>query len=249
MKAAAAQTDEVRHHRAGSGRPNAEGRPVTGGNGQRHSAACVDAQPILGSNKKWVIALGTAACYVLFTVAVHLRLLDSLDLAVGRAARPGGVWGETQTRAGRVVEQLQPMHFSIAAVVFAGLLSVLRRSFRPMLVMTSVGIPTCLITLGTKSVMSHWDPGAIPVAHSSFPSGHAVTAIIVVGLLVLLVRPQTRWGWLLPAVMGAAIGSALILASVHPATDVLGAALLAGCVLTCAHTVQLGQWACVRQGR
>jgi hypothetical protein len=72
---------------------------------------------------------------------------------------------------------------------------------------------------------------------------------MVFGLVVLLVRPGTRWGWLLPAMMGCAMGSALILGQVHPATDVIGAGLLAVAALTAASAAGLGRWASERQWR
>jgi undecaprenyl-diphosphatase len=106
-----------------------------------------------------------------------------------------------------------------------------------------VGLPVVTVALASKWVMAHWDPGTVPVGHGSFPSGHAVSAIVAVGVVVLLLRPGTRWGWLLPAVMGCVMGIALVLASVHPATDVIGAGLLAAAVLAGAAAARLGQWA------
>ena len=108
-----------------------------------------------------------------------------------------------------------------------------------------VGVPVVIVTLGSKWVMAHWDPGTVPVGHGSFPSGHAVSTITAFGLVVLLLRPGTRWGWMLPAVMGCVMGCALIIASVHPATDVIGAGLLVTAVLTWAAAARLGQWASV----
>jgi membrane-associated phospholipid phosphatase len=106
-----------------------------------------------------------------------------------------------------------------------------------------------IVTLGTKWLMAHTETTATPVAHSSFPSGHAVSVIVVFGIVVLLLRPRTRWGWMRPAVMGCLMGWALIVASVHPATDVMGACLLAAASLVGARAGGLGQWASDRQMR
>ena len=191
----------------------------------------------------WIVPCGLAATYVLFLVAVHLRLLDNLDVSVNHAASPGGVWGPKQIRAARVVRALQPTHLAVPLLLVVAAFSLLRRSLRPLGSMLVVGVPVVVATLGSKWAMAHWDPTPGPVAHGSFPSGHMVSAVTAVGVLVLLLRPGTRWGWMLPAAMGCVMGSALVLAWVHPVSDVLGAGLLAAAALTAATAARLGQWA------
>ena len=198
---------------------------------------------------KWIIPLGVTACYLVFALAVQLRLLDSLDLAVRRGAGTGEVWGLVQIRAARVVHWLEPTHLALLLLLLVVVLSLVRRSLRPFAVVAVVGVPVIVVTLGSKWLMAHTETDATPVAHGSFPSGHTVTAIVVVGLGVLLLRPGTRCGWILPALMGCLIGSALVLAWVHPATDVIGAGLLAAAALTAARAASLGQWPRDRQGR
>jgi membrane-associated phospholipid phosphatase len=194
-------------------------------------------------HRPWILPLGIIALFVLFTIAVHLRWLDGLDIAVYDAVRPGDVWGPAQTRAGRVVIALQPGHLTPPLLVVVAALCLRRGSLRPGGVLACVSVPVVIVTLGTKWAMSHWESSTAPVPHGSFPSGHMVVAITAFGVLVLLLRPGTRWGWLLPALVGCVMGSALVLASVHPATDVIGAALLATAALTGATTATLGQWA------
>ena len=198
---------------------------------------------------KWIIPVAVAACYVLFTLAVHLRMLDFLDLAVRSAAHAGHVWGPVQIRAARIVHGLQPPHLVVPLVLVVVVLSLVRRSLRPLAVMAVVGGLVITVTLGTKWVMAHTETTATPVAHGSFPSGHAVSIIIVFGIVVLLLRPGTRWGWMLPAVMGCLMAWALIVASVHPATDVVGAILLAVAALGAAKAAGLGQWASDRRAK
>jgi hypothetical protein len=209
------------------------------------SGVCQDVRcPATGRTRgKWVVPCGVAASYALFTVAVHLRLLDGLDVAVRHASRPDNVWGPVQIRAARVVKALRPTHLVLPALLVAFGLSVFRRSLRPAAVAALVGVPVVIVTLGTKWVMAHSDPGTTPVGHGSFPSGHAVSVIVVSGLVVLLVRPGTRWGWALPAFMGCGMGAALLLADIHPTTDVVGAGLLALAALTGATAAGLGRWA------
>jgi membrane-associated phospholipid phosphatase len=174
---------------------------------------------------------------------VHLRLLDDLDIAVRHAAVPGDVWGPTQVRAVRVVTALQPAHLALPLLMVVAALGVLRRSARPVVALAVVAVPVVMVTLGTKWTMAHSDPGIVPVGHGSFPSGHTVSAITVIGVVVLLCRPSTRWGWMLPAAAGCVMGLALVLAAVHPATDVIGAGLLAAAALTGATAAGLGEWA------
>lgn len=192
---------------------------------------------------KWVLPLGAAACYVLLALAVHLRLSDALDVAVRNASRPDEMWGPAQIRAARVVDLLRPAHLAWVLVAVVGVLSLLRHSLRPLGVTVVVGLPVAVVTLGSKWIMAHSESDASPIGHGSFPSGHAVSVIIVFGLLVMLARPITRWGWLVPALMGLLMGSALVLSQIHPVTDVIGAALLAVAALTGASAAGLGSWA------
>ena len=198
---------------------------------------------------KWIIPLGVTACYLAFALAVQLRILDSLDMAVRRATRTGVFWGPEQIRAARVVYWLQPGHLALPLLLLVAALSLVRRSLRPFVVAVVIGVPVIIVTLGTKWVMAHTETNATPVPHGSFPSGHTVTVIVVVGLAVLLLRPGTRWGWILPAFLGCVMGSALVLAWVHPATDVIGAGLLAVAALTGGQAAGLGEWACFRRTR
>jgi membrane-associated phospholipid phosphatase len=199
--------------------------------------------------RKWIIPLCLTACYLAFALAVQLRMLDSLDMAVRRVTRTGEVWGADQIRAARVVHWLQPDHLAVPLLLLVAVLSLMRCSLRPFVLTVAVGVPVVAMTVGTKWVMAHTETDATPVSHGSFPSGHTVTIIVVVGLAVLLIRPGTRWGWILPAIMGCVIGSALVLAWVHPATDVIGAGLLAAAALTGARAAGLGEWARGRQTR
>jgi len=176
-------------------------------------------------------------------------MLDFLDLAVRSAAHAGHVWGPVQIRAARIVHGLQPPHLVLPLALVVVVLSLVRRSLRPLAVMAVVGGLVITVTLGTKWLMAHTETTATPVAHGSFPSGHAVSIIIVFGIVVLLLRPGTRWGWMLPAVMGCFMGWALVVASVHPATDVVGAILLAVATLETARAAGLGQWANDRRTR
>ena len=202
-----------------------------------------------GGAIRWIIPVGIAACYALLTVAVHLRLLDALDLAARRVYGPVEVWGPLELRADRFVNGLQPGHLAAPLLLFVAALSLLRRSLRPIVVLAATGMSVVIATLGTKWVMAHSEGNPLPVSHGSFPSGHTVIIVAAFGLVVLLVRPDTRWGWIIPAVMGCLMGWALVVVAAHPATDVIGACVLAAAVLASARAIGLGQWAGDRQRR
>jgi membrane-associated phospholipid phosphatase len=227
-------TQERTDHLGGAGQVSTSG-VSSGGDGLRSATR--------RRYDTWVVPFGLTACYGLFAVAVHLRLFDDFDVAVRHAVHAGEVWGPTQIRANRVVDALRPTHLALPLLLVVAATSARRRTLRPFAVMMIVGFPVLIVTLGSKWVMAHWDPGTVPVGHGSFPSGHAVSVLTAFGVVVLLLRPGTRWGWMLPALMGCVMGVALVLASVHPATDVLGAGLLVAAVLTWATSARLGEWA------
>jgi membrane-associated phospholipid phosphatase len=105
-----------------------------------------------------------------------------------------------------------------------------------------------ILTLGTKFALARPDPHATPFGHGgSFPSGHTISVIVAFGLVVLLLRPGTRWGWILPAFVGCLMGWALVVVAMHWATDVVGGGLLAVAALGSARATGLGHWATDRQ--
>ena len=226
-------------------RARADHRPLA----ERGRAASGRVLSARGNGTWWIIPVGIAACYALFALAVHLRMLDAADLAIRDVYRPSDVWGPQQIRADRFVKWLQPTRLAVPLLLLVAGLSLLRRSLRPVVVLVVVGVPVAIATLGSKWVMAHLEGNPLPVAHGSFPSGHTVGVIVALGLAVLLVRPGTRWGWLLPAIVGGLMGWALVVATVHPATDVVGACLLAAAALGGARASGLGQWASDRPMR
>jgi membrane-associated phospholipid phosphatase len=98
-----------------------------------------------------------------------------------------------------------------------------------------------ILTLGTKFALARPDPHATPFGHGgSFPSGHTVSVIVAFGLGVLLLRPGTRCGWILPAFIGCLMCWALVVVAMHWATDVVGGGLLAVAALGSARATGLG---------
>jgi len=201
------------------------------------------------TRSRWIIPVAAIACYALFALAVHLRMVDSLDITVRSATHAGEVGGLVRLRANQIVRALSPDHLAVPLLLIGAVVSLLRRSLRPFAVMAAVGGLAIFMTLGTKWVMAHTEGNQWPVAHGSFPSGHAVSVIVAFGLAVLLLWPGTYWGWLLPAFIGSFMGGAIVVAAVHPATDVVGAGLLGIAVLGSAKAAGLGQWASNRHAK
>lgn len=93
-----------------------------------------------------------------------------------------------------------------------------------------------VLDIAVKGVVNRARPSLPnPVAHApgaSFPSGHALTAALGCGIIVLVFLPVLgRWGrrvgWSLAAAIVGAVGYSRIALGVHWVTDVLGGWLLA----------------------
>jgi hypothetical protein len=112
-----------------------------------------------------------AVCYGLSTLAVHLGMLDSLDIAVRGVYGPVEVRGPVETRAELVVKGLQPTHLAVPLLLVVAVVSLLRRSLRPFAVLVVVGGLVIFVTLGTKWVMARTEANSMPVGHGSSPPG------------------------------------------------------------------------------
>ncbi|MBH1934036.1 phosphatase PAP2 family protein [Streptomyces sp. AV19] len=64
-----------------------------------------------------------------------------------------------------------------------------------------------------------------------FPSGHAATAAVAYGVVVLLVARGRRWAWLAYALLNVGVGIGLVRCGYHWPLDVLGAWCVAGVLL------------------
>jgi hypothetical protein len=120
---------------------------------------------------RWIVPAGVTAIYALFSLAVHLRMLDHLDLAVRDASRPGGVWGPLQVRSDRLVKELRPTHVGLPMLLIVAVLSIARRSLRPILAVAVVGTPVAVVTLGTKWAMAHSEANPAPIATAASRPG------------------------------------------------------------------------------
>ena len=130
-----------------------------------------------------------------------------------------------------------PIGMPIIGVVATGILVRVARAVRPLILSLVAGGGSLAMTLAIKSLVGRSRPPlaeAVPPYESaaSFPSGHALNAIVITGILVysilLIVRTQrARW---LTVIVGSAYAIAIGLSRVylghHWLSDVVGAWLL-----------------------
>jgi membrane-associated phospholipid phosphatase len=122
---------------------------------------------------------------------------------------------------------------------------VRQRSFRPGIFVTGVCLTNVALTVVTKTVVGRPDPHGLLATDygGSFPSGHMTSVFVCFGLAVLLARSSAgRWVWLVPALAGGLMGTALLLQAAHWLTDLVGGGLLAICVLAVATASGWSRW-------
>lgn len=133
-----------------------------------------------------------------------------------------------------------PWVFRVIVVLLAVAL-IVRGRWRPavwaLVTLTAAG----LLVTGVKVIVARPRPvPPVPVAHAygaSFPSGHALGAVVGCAVIVILLRPLLRgaWrvvAWVTAAVVAFATGAFRVLLGVHYVSDVvagwiLGAAIVA----------------------
>jgi membrane-associated phospholipid phosphatase len=130
-----------------------------------------------------------------------------------------------------------PIGMPIIAVVVTGILVRVSRSVRPLILTLVAAAGSLAMTLAIKSLVGRNRPPlveAVPPYESSasFPSGHALNAIVITGILVysiLMVVHTRRAVWVTVIVGGSyaiAIGLSRVYLGHHWLSDVVGAWLL-----------------------
>jgi membrane-associated phospholipid phosphatase len=191
--------------------------------------------------KKWRIAFWLASAFTALAIVVQLGLVDSLDTTVREWARPGDVWGTAQLQASLVVGGLRPVVVLLLAT-FTLVYCAKRRSLRAVTFIGGVGLVTIALTIASKITVGRLNTHAVLGSNGgSFPSGHVISVVVCLGLLVLIVQPRTRWWiWLIPAFGGLLMGAMLLIQAAHWFTDIVGGGLLATAIL--AATSALTDW-------
>jgi len=147
--------------------------------------------------------------------------------------------------AGRLAPARALVHFGDIRVavpvlaVSAGILSVRRRSVRPMLA-AAAGVALLVATvIPAKIVIARPAPGRVvlaPGGWGAFPSGHSSTSAVCLVLAVLMIAPELpavarRPAVALAAVLCVLVGAALVWCDDHWCTDVVAGWALAAIVV------------------
>jgi membrane-associated phospholipid phosphatase len=196
--------------------------------------------------------------------ALVLTLLVGLALAVGLSAIAAQVY-DSVTDADGVAGLDKPLltamlgirspgldaaataYTDVAGVVFMPIiavttmlfLSVRRRSWTPIILVTAAGAGSLLLTIAGKEIIGRARPDladAVPPYETSpsFPSGHTLNAVAIAGILayVLLLRQHKRATRVLSitvaVVFALTIGASRVYLGHHWFTDVLAAIFLSG---------------------
>jgi membrane-associated phospholipid phosphatase len=183
--------------------------------------------------RRW-IAWGSVTAFTALAIAVHLGFLNTFNATMRQWARPNDVWGAAQLRADIVVEGLSPPIVAVLLMAFTAVCCVKRRSLRPAAFVGVVSVITVALTVISKIAVGRPDPhGLVASTGGSYPSGHMITLMVSLGLVVLVAWPRAgRWVWLVPALGGGLMGVCLLLQAAHWFTDIVGGILLAVVLLS-----------------
>jgi membrane-associated phospholipid phosphatase len=192
---------------------------------------------------RWPVRLAVigAATFVALSVLVATHVTHDLDDAAREYFRPNDVWGPTQIRADVIVEGLKPIYVAPVLVLVGVGVSLWRRSWWPAAFASLIILATGALTVLTKLLLQRPDThNHLTWTGGSFPSGHTAALLVCVGGAVLIMRERSRWWeWVTVALVGLAMGVALLLQAAHWFTDVAGGVLLAVTVLAAASVFDL----------
>jgi undecaprenyl-diphosphatase len=122
-------------------------------------------------------------------------------------------------------------------LLVGGAFALVRRSWRPAVLAWATAGALLVSVLFTKVLVDRFrTPTGIVDPEPAYPSGHATTALVAYGVVVLLLgisSPQVRrWAWGAVALYAVLIGVGRVYLGAHWASDVLAGWLLGGIILT-----------------
>ena len=194
----------------------------------------------IAPGRAWtVLALASAAVLLgLFFVLAKIVVLDGRDrLDISTTLRVQSWVSPERTEVARAVTMLGASWF--AAIVCGSILLWLawQRRFQTVLALGGVFVLAKLLEAGLKLGFARPRPTIVPhlaeASGYSFPSGHAMTAVVTYSLLAAVLTSQLRGRIRVipPAVavlLVVAIGFSRVYLGVHYLTDVIGGVLAAG---------------------
>ncbi|MEU9336128.1 phosphatase PAP2 family protein [Streptomyces sp. NPDC048290] len=195
------------------------------------------------------VAFAVGSLVLLLLVAVSWGPLISFDQEIARTTHRWAVAEGGLTHAFRILTDWvwDPLTMRLlCAAVIIWLVWRRRAWFTATCLLMAVAVST-LVQQGLKAAVGRerpvW-PDPVDSAHyAAFPSGHAMTATVVLGLLVWLLhyygasRRVLRWATAIAAVSIIGVGLTRVWLGVHWPSDVLGGWLLGGMVIAAAITV------------
>jgi membrane-associated phospholipid phosphatase len=214
-----------------------------------------------GPNATLIITLVIGALAVLLLTFLASRVYDAVTESDGVAGLDRPILQFAMQHRSPVLDAVVtgytdiagPIGMPIIAVVAALILSLRRRSFTPAILIVSAGLGSLLMTVAGKDIIDRDRPPLAdampPYEYSpSFPSGHTLNAVVVVGVIayLLVLRRHTTHARVL-LIVGAVlyaitVGLSRVFLGHHWFTDVLagwilGAAWLA--IIITAHRLYL----------
>ncbi|MFD5429164.1 phosphatase PAP2 family protein [Streptomyces sp. NPDC127084] len=187
------------------------------------------------------------ALLLLVLVAAPWAPLLSLDTAIARALHRSAHTEPGFTEANRVLSDWVWDPWAIRALLVAVVVLLLRRGATlPALWVAAASALGTVVQQSLKSAVGrdrpHWEQPLDTAQYAAFPSGHAMTATVVCGLLLWLLGREsvgTRVWWaavLVAAFSVLGVGFTRLYLGVHWFSDVVAGWLLGVCVVGLAIT-------------
>ncbi|WP_107771339.1 phosphatase PAP2 family protein [Nocardioides sediminis] len=188
------------------------------------------------SRRSWSTTVVALVGFALLTVLVVVGATRGFDVAVRDLMRPQDQWGERQVAADVVVEGLRPEVLLMVLLVVGATSSARSRSWYPFAYVVLLSGGAALPALAVKVTVARTDPHDQMSSIGSFPSGHVLFVLVVLGGIAAVgVADRLWWVRLLVGGTTALMGVALLLQAAHWATDVIGGVLLGTAVLGAAY--------------
>jgi membrane-associated phospholipid phosphatase len=213
--------------------------------GRALATAAVETARRIGAHGTLIAALAASIAMVVLLSFLASRVYDAVTERDGIAALDVPVLHAaiglrspvTDGISGAVAYVFGPVGMPILAVLALGVLAVRRRSWTPVILVTAAGIGSLLMTIAGKDIIDRHRPlltDAIPPFEysPSFPSGHTLNAMVIVGVVAYLLilrrrSPAARIALGVAAfVVVIIVGLTRILLGAHWFTDVLAGWLL-----------------------
>ncbi|WP_395759647.1 phosphatase PAP2 family protein [Streptomyces althioticus] len=180
------------------------------------------------------VLLGAASALLLALVAVEWRPLLDLDAGISRTTHRWSVAEDGLTQAARVLTDWVWDPWTMRLLCAVAVILLLRRPaarWTAGWLVVVVALATA-VQQGLKAALGRerpvWSDPVDTAHYAAFPSGHAMTATVVLGLLLWLLRRHGvssvvwRTALTVAAVSVAGVGLTRIWLGVHWPTDVLG---------------------------